>query len=237
MKSKSLCDIPQIHQLFTATLFCTMEFSWKALTAYCAENTHINVCLCACVFHKCVLSLGVRCYHEYVHEKWYQTLSLVSYQQSFMFIRARIMLIQLKWHVDPWIKQLIAIYFLLFKNMRFNFKLVLCVLRVCECANRVQKVFRVYMWKTKYIYLHFLMEVLMRATFQTQKPTPNASVRRFYLMKCVFILWNSFKSFKSFNMELGKRKVVIQLIVVATAHALRFWWWVWKSHLTRFSQK
>lgn len=157
--------------------------------------------MCVCVECVSVLELGCLISWICVHEKWYQTI-LVSYQQSFMCSpSARIMLIQLKWHVDPWIKHLVAIYFLLFKTWSFNFKLVFCAL----CGFRsvgVNRVFEhLYLYARDQTILHFLMEVLMRTAFQLQNHHPTFWEKILFNEMCFHFA----KFIQVFQLEFGKR--------------------------------
>lgn len=68
----------------------------KSFTTMRTTHTHINVG---------ALEFWL-CYHEYMlHEKWYQTIlgSLINVTVFNVPPELEFMLIQMKWHVDPWI--------------------------------------------------------------------------------------------------------------------------------------
>lgn len=134
-----------IHFLYDGIFFKSFN------NIFCTEHAFI---MCECVW----IWL---CYHEYVCMKNDIRLSWSLISGVLCSPSARIMLIQLKWHVDPWIKHLVAIYFLLFKTWSFNFKLVFRAISHSQCGWAQQRVEQwsgicirmcTCMWATKQFY-------------------------------------------------------------------------------------
>lgn len=124
--------------LFTSIFLYDGIFFKSFNNIFCTEHAFI---MCECVW----IWL---CYHEYVCMKNDIRLSWSLINRVLCSPSARIMLIQLKWLVDPWIKHLVAIYFLLFKTWSFNFKLVFCAISHSQCGVRSSE------WNSGRVFVH-----------------------------------------------------------------------------------